>query len=64
MGIIKEERYGKHSPPLADRRLRSADRSAFASLIQQAKAARGEAPDLTAIVVVLSKAAALIQSKG
>jgi hypothetical protein len=39
-------------------------RSAFAGLIQQAKAARGEAPGLTAIVGVLSKAAALIQSKG
>ncbi len=39
-------------------------RSAFAGLIQQAKAIRGEAPGLTAIVGVLAKAAALIQSKG
>lgn len=42
----------------------SACRSAFAGLIQQAKAARGEAPGLTAIVGVLAKAAALIQAKG
>jgi hypothetical protein len=39
-------------------------RSAFAGLIQQAKATKGEAPGLTAIVGVLAKAAALIQSKG